>query len=74
MIRNKVQALEPKPESQSLYVTNIRKGLEGTTWASGGCGSYYKKDGNVFAIWPGTVASYWMNLKFDRKDFLYDYQ
>ncbi|SAL98669.1 hypothetical protein [Absidia glauca] len=69
MIRNKIQAVDPKKDRQSQFVAKVRKGLEGTTWASGGCGSYYKKDGNVFAIWSGSVASYWLDLKFNPNDF-----
>lgn len=62
MIRNKVQAVEPKKDRQSQFVAKVRKGLEGTTWSSGGCGSYYKKDGNV--SWKSEMISHCICLTF----------
>ncbi|CAO3641739.1 unnamed protein product [Cunninghamella blakesleeana] len=70
MMRNNVSALEPKLESQKKSVDKIQKDLQGTTWQSGGCGSYYKKDGKVFALWSSTVFSYWRYMGFNSKDFI----
>ncbi|KAI8078751.1 uncharacterized protein BX664DRAFT_342609 [Halteromyces radiatus] len=69
MIRNNIKALDPTLEAQSRYVSKVKHGLKGTTWANGGCSSYYKSGDDVFAIWPGTVASFWLDMKFDHRDF-----
>ncbi|ORX50828.1 putative flavo protein [Hesseltinella vesiculosa] len=70
MIKNKLKALEPKLEHQNAFSQRMVKDMQGTTWLNGGCTSYYKANGAVFALWPSSVISFWMELGFNKKHFV----
>src|SRR5262249_32306030 len=56
-----VPFLDVTQKAMDDYNASIQKGLQSTVW-SANCKSWYKsnKDGKIFALWPSTVARYWM--------------
>jgi cation diffusion facilitator CzcD-associated flavoprotein CzcO len=46
-------SIEPRPEAQSAYVSEVRKRMEGTVWVAGGCASWYlDSTGRNSTLWP----------------------
>ena len=59
MRRRGSKVMEVKPDTQKLFVDELRQRLEGTVWQAGGCKSWYKDaDGENPTIWPGSVVAY----------------
>ncbi|MCA1556337.1 MAG: 4-hydroxyacetophenone monooxygenase, partial [Acidobacteria bacterium] len=56
MHRHQVAAMEPRPEAQTAYVTDIDQRMQGTVWNSGGCLSWYLDGtGRNSTLWPRTT-------------------
>ncbi len=49
--------MEPKPEAVERFRAKVRKGLEGSAWASG-CSSWYLSDSGEPQVWPFTWRKY----------------
>src|SRR5258707_2966806 len=59
MRRRGSKIMEVKPDTQRLFVDELRQRLQGTVWQSGGCKSWYKDAaGENPTIWPGSVVAY----------------
>jgi len=56
MRRHHVAAMEPRPEAQTAYVSDIDQRMQGTVWNSGGCLSWYLDvNGRNSTLWPRTT-------------------
>ncbi|ORZ00368.1 putative flavin-containing monooxygenase [Syncephalastrum racemosum] len=63
MIRKDVAAIEPKQSATDEYAEKLQKSLKGTVW-KGGCKSWYlNENGDVYGVWPGTIFSFWRELR-----------
>lgn len=50
-------SIDVRPEVQEAYVRELDEALEGSTFAAGGCVSYYQDDdGRIALVWPWTMA------------------
>ncbi len=59
MRRRGSKVMEVKPDTQKLFVDELRRRLQGTVWQAGGCKSWYKDAaGENPTIWPGSVVAY----------------
>ncbi len=59
MRRRGSKVMEVKPDTQKLFVDELRQRLQGTVWQAGGCKSWYKDAaGENPTIWPGSVIAY----------------
>lgn len=66
------QSFDLKPERQNAYNTELQSTLNQMVWNTGGCNSYYLRDGNGknTSIWPGTTMKYRRQTKrIHLKDF-----
>lgn len=55
---------------QHAYSERIQEKLSHTVWNTGGCKSWYLKDGHNLAIWPGFCYQYWLQTrKLHDEDF-----
>lgn len=54
---NRFDTLEPKREAVERFRAKVRKGLEGSAWASG-CSSWYLSDSGEPQVWPFTWRKY----------------
>jgi cation diffusion facilitator CzcD-associated flavoprotein CzcO len=53
MRRHGASAIEPRPEAQSAFVSEVRKRMEGTVWIAGRCVSWYlDSTGRNSTLWP----------------------
>jgi cation diffusion facilitator CzcD-associated flavoprotein CzcO len=53
MHRHGASAIEPRPEAQSAFVSEVRKRMEGTVWIAGRCKSWYlDSTGRNSTLWP----------------------
>jgi cation diffusion facilitator CzcD-associated flavoprotein CzcO len=66
------RALEPKPEVQERFNTQIQRKLAKGIWTRGGCKSWYLDAKGVNrTIWPGFTWRYWLDTrKVRREDYL----
>jgi cation diffusion facilitator CzcD-associated flavoprotein CzcO len=66
------KAIEPKPEVQERFNTDIQRKLAKGIWTRGGCKSWYLDAKGVNrTIWPGFTWRYWLDTrKVRREDFL----
>ncbi|MEU7782982.1 MULTISPECIES: NAD(P)/FAD-dependent oxidoreductase [unclassified Amycolatopsis] len=66
------RAIEPKPEVQERFNTDIQRKLAKGIWTRGGCKSWYLDAKGVNrTIWPGFTWRYWLDTrKVRREDFL----
>lgn len=64
--------IEPTPQAQAKYSTDIDALTEGTVWTSGGCRSWYlDPSGRNSNLWPGSVLGYRSRtVRFDPQDHL----
>jgi cyclohexanone monooxygenase len=54
---NDLASIDVRPDVQDAFTTKVHATLKGSTWATGGCVSYYLDDGGrVAMIWPWTMA------------------
>ncbi|HVF49482.1 MAG TPA: NAD(P)/FAD-dependent oxidoreductase [Pyrinomonadaceae bacterium] len=45
--------IEPRPEAQAAYVSELERRTAGTVWTAGGCGSWYlDRTGRNSTLWP----------------------
>lgn len=50
-------SIDVRPEVQDAFVGELDQALEGSTFAAGGCVSYYQDDdGRIALVWPWTMA------------------
>jgi cation diffusion facilitator CzcD-associated flavoprotein CzcO len=53
MRRHSASAIEPRPEAQSAFVSEVQKRMEGTVWVAGRCMSWYlDSTGRNSTLWP----------------------
>ncbi|HLL76330.1 MAG TPA: NAD(P)/FAD-dependent oxidoreductase [Pyrinomonadaceae bacterium] len=46
-------SIEPRPEAQTAFVSEVQKRMEGTVWIAGGCASWYlDSTGRNSTLWP----------------------
>ncbi len=66
------RAIEPKPEVQERFNTDIQRKLAKGIWTRGGCKSWYLDAKGVNrTIWPGFTWRYWLDTRtVRREDFL----
>jgi cation diffusion facilitator CzcD-associated flavoprotein CzcO len=65
------KAIDPRPEVQERFNTEIQRKLEKGIWTQGGCKSWYLDAKGVNrTIWPGFTWRYWLDTrKVRREDF-----
>jgi len=71
MRRQRLKAIDVKPEVQEQFFDRIQERLKPTVWQSGGCRSWYQdRSGHNVAIWPGLTANYrWQTRRAKLADF-----
>lgn len=53
-------------QAQDGFVERVQQKLAGSVWNTGGCSSWYLKDGYNATTWPGFTWEYWLQTrKFD---------
>ncbi|KAJ8662953.1 hypothetical protein O0I10_001129 [Lichtheimia ornata] len=63
MEKKKASAIEPKESAVDEFVGKLKKSFDGTVWTSG-CKSWYmNQEGQPYALWSGTITSYWWALR-----------
>jgi hypothetical protein len=56
--------IEPRPEVQREFVTEMDRRMRPTVWLSGGCASWYlDRTGRNSTIWPGFTWTYQQRLR-----------
>jgi cation diffusion facilitator CzcD-associated flavoprotein CzcO len=61
---NGVVAVEPRPEAQHAFVTEVDRRMRPTVWLSGGCASWYlDRTGRNSTLWPGFTWAYRQRLR-----------
>jgi cation diffusion facilitator CzcD-associated flavoprotein CzcO len=69
--RGEVTTIEPDPQVQARYVSEIDRGGEGTVWTAGGCASWYLDEtGRNSTLWPWSTYAYMRRAKFERDDYV----
>jgi len=59
MRRNALFAVDPDPEAQQAFETEMDSRLKATVWQAGGCESWYQDGrGRNTTLWPGTAGEY----------------
>lgn len=49
-------ALEPRPQAQAAWNSDVQRRLAGTVWTTGGCSAWYQDGaGRITTLWPGTT-------------------
>ncbi|KAI9306519.1 hypothetical protein BJ944DRAFT_248152 [Cunninghamella echinulata] len=67
-LKDGVKAIEPTEKAQAKFVKELKDGLSKTVWTTG-CESWYKnKNGEVFALYAGSVTSFWWKLRNNNFD------
>jgi len=62
--RTSTHAIEPTPQAQEAFVTDVDRKMTGTVWTSGGCRSWYlDATGRNSTLWPGYTWSYWLRTR-----------
>jgi cation diffusion facilitator CzcD-associated flavoprotein CzcO len=62
--RSGAAALEPRPEAQQAFVTEMDRRMQPTVWLSGGCSSWYlDSTGRNPTIWPGYTFDFRLRLR-----------
>jgi len=62
--RNGASAVEPRPEAQRAFVTEVDQRMGSTVWSVGGCTSWYiDKTGRNSTIWPGFATAFRRRLR-----------
>lgn len=63
--------IEPKKESQDMYMTKINASFQGTAWLSS-CTSWYKnKRGKIINLYPSTATRFqWELFRFSKTDYV----
>ncbi|GII24465.1 flavin-containing monooxygenase [Planosporangium mesophilum] len=62
--RSGARAIEPTPEAQRAFVSDVDRKMTGTVWSSGGCRSWYlDATGRNSTLWPGYTWSYWLRTR-----------
>jgi cation diffusion facilitator CzcD-associated flavoprotein CzcO len=66
--------VEPRPEVQREFVTELDRRMQPTVWLSGGCASWYlDRTGRNSTLWPGFTWAYHRRLRrFDPAAYLTD--
>ncbi|KAI8372208.1 hypothetical protein BD560DRAFT_467792 [Blakeslea trispora] len=62
MMQHGIQSLDATEEAQEAYWLKTNQGFKGTVWNTA-CASWYKKDGEIRALWPYSVMSFFSMLK-----------
>ncbi|SFW68428.1 flavin-containing monooxygenase [Amycolatopsis australiensis] len=63
------KAIEPKPEVQERFNTEIQRKLAKGIWTRGGCKSWYLDAKGVNrTIWPGFTWRYWLDTRRVRRE------
>ncbi|CAO3646793.1 unnamed protein product [Cunninghamella blakesleeana] len=67
-LKDGVKAIEPTEKAQAKFVQELKNGLKKTVWTTG-CDSWYKnKEGEVFALFSGSVTEFWWKLRNNNFD------
>ncbi len=67
--RNKLKAINVKPEVQEAYNKDIQQQLSHTVWQTGGCHSWYQnKNGKNVTLWPGHTFTFMRRTKHFEAD------
>ncbi len=63
------KALDPRPEAQERFNTEIQRKLAKGIWTQGGCKSWYLDAKGVNrTIWPGFTWRYWLDTRKVRRE------
>ncbi|UUV29656.1 NAD(P)/FAD-dependent oxidoreductase [Amycolatopsis roodepoortensis] len=63
------RALDPRPEAQERFNTEIQRKLAKGIWTQGGCKSWYLDAKGVNrTIWPGFTWRYWLDTRKVRRE------
>lgn len=59
MRKHKIATIDPRPEMQTAFVSEVERRMQGTVWTSGGCKSWYlDKTGRNSTLWPDFTWQY----------------
>ncbi|KAF3010374.1 hypothetical protein E8E14_010060 [Neopestalotiopsis sp. 37M] len=75
VIRQRVKALDVRPEAQQDFDTHTQSVMRDMVW-TGSCRSWFKRgiDGKVTALWPGSSLHYMQTLAENRwEDYSWDH-
>ncbi|WP_326565644.1 NAD(P)/FAD-dependent oxidoreductase [Amycolatopsis rhabdoformis] len=62
-------ALDPRPQVQEAFNTDVQRKLEKGIWTQGGCKSWYLDAKGVNrTIWPGFTWRYWLDTRTVRRE------
>lgn len=63
MRKKGVTSIEPRPDRQKAFNSEIQRRLQSTVWASG-CKSWYQTEsGKNVTLWPGFTFQYWKLMR-----------
>lgn len=65
MKKEGLASIDVKPEEQAAFVAQVDAALKSSTFAVGGCSSYYldDKEGRVTLVWPWSMVTMRRRLK-----------
>lgn len=70
MKSKKLKCVEVKQPVQQQFNEEVQERLKGSVWLSGGCSSWYLKQGNEGSqgsssavLWPGLCTEYWWRTR-----------
>lgn len=59
----RLRYLDVREEVQHTFAQRIQEQLSHTVWNTGGCSSWYLKDGHNMTLWPGFCYEYWLQTR-----------
>ncbi len=66
-----IGAMEPRPDVQAAFVSEVDRKMKGTVWTAGGCKSWYlDAHGRNSTLWPGFTFSFKRRVEpFEPRDY-----
>jgi cation diffusion facilitator CzcD-associated flavoprotein CzcO len=65
--------VEPRPEAQAAFVSEVNGQMGGTVWITGGCASWYiDKTGRNSTLWPGFTFSFRRRCRFRPAEYTFE--
>jgi cation diffusion facilitator CzcD-associated flavoprotein CzcO len=72
MRRSGATAVEPRPEAQASFVSEVDRRMRGTVWVAGGCASWYiDSTGRNSTLWPDSTWRFRRRVaRFDPAEYV----
>jgi cation diffusion facilitator CzcD-associated flavoprotein CzcO len=66
------RTLEPRPEAQAAFVSEVDERMRTTVWMAGGCASWYiDRTGRIATLWPGRTRPFRKRVaRFDPREYV----